>query len=295
MYEAAPGDRRASWVMPVILLVVVLLILIIGVGGYFVAGAAVGAGEDNHAVATLESARKHNNQINDALNAPKLPDTLSSSADISQAKSALSSYVTALNDANKTLDSDLKSLNDENSRLKGDQSNPLLLPEKSRLDRDRERVAGMVSAFNNAKSAFNILQGQIPVIQSLVDVVDGFNSLQPFIDKQDWQGALNVMNQLDPKLQSLVTAASGSNIPPDFSNGVKVLKKFGDDFKRFLQAVVSNDFATAEGMSSTLDADVKGLDSFNASGIDTYEDNLLKPYKDAYEAGLKKAGFTVTG
>jgi hypothetical protein len=281
--------------MPVILLVVVLLILVIGIGGYFVAGAAVGANEDKQAVATLESARKHNNQIYDALNAPKLPDTLSSSADVSQAKSALSGYITALNDANKTLDSDLKSLNDEDSRLKGDESNPVLLPEKSRLAADRDRVAGMVSAFNNARSAFKILQDQLPVIQSLVDVIDGFNSLQPFIDKQDWQGALNVMNQLDPKLQSLVTTAGAANIPPDFANGVKLLKKFADDFKRFLQAVVSNDFGTAEGLSSTLDADVKALDSFNPSGMDAYEDNLLKPYKDAYEAGLKKAGFTVTG
>jgi hypothetical protein len=295
MVGEAPAQRRASWLVPVILLVVVLLVVVIGVGGYFVAGAAMAASEDRQAVATLESARKHNNQIYDALNAPKLPDSLSNSSDISQAKQALSSYVSALSDANTKLDADLKALNDEDSRLKGDQNNVLLLPERSRLASDRDRVAGMASAFTNAKTAFKILQTQIPVFQALVDVVDGFNSLQPYIDKDDWQGALNVLTQLDPKLQSLVTAASGANIPPEFTNGVKLLKQLADDFKKFLQAVVASDFSTAQSLSATLNNDVKALDNFNPSGMDTYEDNLLKPYKDAYEAGLRKAGFTVTG
>jgi soluble cytochrome b562 len=295
MVEPAPAHRRAGWLVPVLAVVVIAALLLVLVAGYFIGGVVAAANEDKQAAATLESARKHNNQIYDALKTPKLPSSLSSASDIGKARQAFSSYLTTLTDADKTLDSDLKSLSDEDSRLKADQGNLLLLPERSRLAADRERVSGMVSAFTNAKTAFKILRDQIPVLQAFVDVIEGFDALAPFVDKEDWQGALNALNQLSPKLQTLVTAASGPNVPPDFTNGVKLIKQLADDFKSFLQAVVGNDLATARSLSPKLDADIKALDQFDPSGIEAYEDNLLKPYKDAYEGGMKKAGFTVTG
>jgi hypothetical protein len=295
MVEPAPAARRPLWLVPVLVLAVGVVLLVVIVGGYFVAGAAIARSEDRQAVATLESARKHNNQIYDSLKAPQLPRSLSSAADISKAREVVNGYLSTLSEADKTLDSDLKSLKDEDSRLAGDQRNILVLPERSKLAADRERVAGMISAFTNAKTGFKILQTLVPVMQAMIDVVEGLNALKPLLNNQDWQGAINVLNQVNPKLQNLLTLANGPNLPPEFALSVKLLNRFADDFKSLLQAIVAKDFATAQSLAPRVDADEKALNLVDLSGMDAYEDNLLKPYRDAYEAGLRKAGFTVTG
>ena len=204
-------------------------------------------------------------------------------------------YASGLEKANSTLQSDLKALNAEDARLRNGASSSWLLPQRQQLARDQSRTEAVISAFNSASSLFKIEQGQLTAFQSLVDVVEQFDNISGFIDRQDAAGALAGYPPLEQKLQALVSAASAPNVPPQFTAGVNLLKSLGDDLKRLLQAIQANDAATEQTLALKIEAEANALGSFDSSGMDTYEEALLKPYRDAYESGMKKAGFTLSG
>jgi hypothetical protein len=170
-----------------------------------------------------------------------------------------------------------------------------MLLEHSQLDRDRQRVEGMISAFSNAQTAFGVIQGQIPAYQALLDFLAAFDQLTPLLQKQDYGGALALYAQLEQKMQALTSAMSRPNIPPDFTKGVDLVKALVDDFKPVLQAVAAGDYDRAQSLEGKVNQDIGALNAYQPSSMDTYETNLLRPYRDAYNAGMRRAGFTVSG
>ena len=293
----APVQRRGrpGWLYPLVAVAIVVVLLIAAAGAYFVNATVTGGADHQRATATLESGRKHNNQIHDTLTNNKLPGALSPSDDVAKAKQEVADFQSSLQEASTTLDDDLHSLTDVDSRLKQDATSIWLIPEKQQLARDRERVEGMISAFSSAKSAFGILHGQMTAYEALLDVIAQFDTINTFLDKGDFSGALGAFGQLDQKMQALLTAAGGKNIPPQMGVFVTALKTLVDDLKKFVQAAQAGDVGTVQSLSAKIESEAKGLGNFDTTAMDTYEDNLLKPYKDAYEGGMKKAGFTVTG
>jgi hypothetical protein len=294
MAELVLRERRTARTLPLLVAAGLVVLLVVLVAGYLVYGLAMAGSEDSRAASTLDQARKHNNQVYDALTGPSMPRAFGSN-DVTQAGKALSGYAAALKAANDRIGADLQALKAEDSRLKADEGSPAMLLEQGRLGSDRRRVEGMTSAFSNARTALGIIQGQLPAYEALLDFLTAFDQLTPLLQKQDYSGALALYGQMDAKMQALTASMSRANIPPDFTKGVGLIKALVDDFRPVLQAIASGDYATAQSQQPNVDQDIGALNAWQPTGMDAYETNLLRPYRDAYVAGIKKAGFTVSG
>jgi hypothetical protein len=287
--HAVNAEKR---VMRKLVAVVVAVALVIFVGVAYFVGSTVAVGRERLAAdSVLEGARQHNNKLADALQNPKTPTMFGADQDVGKSKASIDAYNATLGDSISTTEADLRSLRAADERLKRQSGNPLMWAQASQLAAERERVEAMISAFDSASGYLRIVQAQLRTVSSMLDAVAAFEAMSSFLERQDIAGALNRYPELEKKLQMTAELARAPGTPPQFQAEVNSLQTLVLDLKAILQAAQANDFDRLQSLQPKLDADAKALEAFDQKGFDDYETALAKPYRDRFEAGVRKAGF----
>jgi hypothetical protein len=260
---------------------------------YFTAGALNVGADLTLAQRALQSGAGHTNQIADSFKGPNVPSHLDATTRqyIQTVRQVLTDYASSLSDVGSRLDSDMAALRFVDDSLKSDSVNPLLWRDKSELADEQRRVEALLAGLKSARSGIQIIQGQLPAFVALFEVFDGMETLIPYLDRQDVNGALAHYSTLDQSMQALVASTSGSNFSPQFVIAVSHLKAMTDDMKQLLEAVQYRNAAAVQILVPKVKADANAMSSDDLSDMGPFEQKLLLPYIDGYNSGVKAAGF----
>lgn len=280
---------------PALIVAAALLVMILG-GAllYFVSAARVN-GQHAAAVSALESARKHNNLVYKALTNPALKGQLSTASGASEVKAAMDDYRAELGGSIRTVESDAVSLRAQRAQLRSAAQDPLAFAGRSQLNDDQRRVEAAALAFESADKFLSTVDNQMRCFTTTLAALVEFDNVTRFVQARDFSGGLALVPQLRQQVQDAATLARGDNIPPQLKALADVLTRAVDHLNQALAALQKNDGATAAAMASALQADGRAAaDTYDQAAFDAFEHKVLDPYKSAYEAQMRKAGFVVT-
>jgi hypothetical protein len=274
-----------------IALVVAVIVVAIPIAYYSVGALNVDA-DTSLAQRALQSGASHSGQIAEAFIGPTAPTGLSPTRqNIAVLRQVLTDYAASLSDVGSRLDSDTAALTFVQNSLKTDSANPLLWNDRSKFAHDQRRVAALLEALQSARSGMRIIQGQVTTYVALFDVLDGYVALVPYLDSQDVNGALAHYSTLDQNMQVLVASTNSAKFSPHFIVAVNHLKALTADLETLLAAIQYRNAGVFQVLRPKVKADADALSSDNVSDMALFEQNLLVPYIDGYNSGVKAAGF----
>jgi hypothetical protein len=295
-HRPVPGPQSGRLRLAPVVAAAVAVVLVLGaVGGYFVAGAAVAAGDRLVADQALERARQDNNQVSGSL--AKLPDvgmTARNIADVAQAKSNIDGYVTKLKQSRALLNADVPKLLGASDKLRKESGNPLVARQRASLDQERGRLDLVITAFSAAEQYLRMAEEQLTLDSAVVDAAGVFDAMTVYVERQDFAGALAQYPEMERRLQQTVALSKTPNTPPQLQTQLNGLVTTTADFKKLLEALPAMDFATIDALQPKVDQDVSALDKYDQQAVNDFYDQLFKPYHDRYVTSLKQAGFQVT-
>lgn len=271
-----------------------VVVVVLGVGAYLLGSAAVAAGKaQSDANAAMETARTHINDTDASLKAAPTFDVSGNPPDFAKAKKAVDDLVAGLGDARTTDARDEAGLRSVRDDLSSKGASPFALPYRGALDHEHQRVVSMLTALDAADGALKIVQDQLRILSAAFDADMDFVTLLDRIQKEDIAGGLALFPSIDAKLQAAAKLAQGPAIPPQLQKELKDMQTTSTDLNAFLRAVQARDSGTIQALTPRLDADVAALDSLDITGLETYEQTLIQPYRDRYDAAVKAAGYTL--
>jgi hypothetical protein len=244
-------------------------------------------------VALLETVRTRANNSDVALQ--KLPTFAISSTnpDYATAKQTADQYATQLTTNRTGVQADEARLGTDRDRLQNQAGGVLALPFRPGLDRERTRTEGMLSALQAEDAGLGIEVDQMKAVSAIFDAEGTlYDLVVNHLGNQDIPGTLALFPTLDAKLATAATAASGQNVPPQAHQLVVNMQTLSTDLHAFVQAYQRDDLDTLVSLQPKIDADTTALENFDSQGLDTYEQNLLQPYQDQFNAGFRAAGFS---
>jgi len=258
--------------MKVLAIVSAIAVVVLGVAAYLLGSTAVSAG-------TVEG------------DSNRLLQTTGADTDFKAAKQASDGLVTRLEQAGTTVADDRSRLAASDSRLDALVGNPWALPVRARLRSQQTRVRSVIAALEAARGGLAIEHDQMRTLSALFDAMIDFTALGTAVEKQDIAGGLSIMPGLQAKLQTAVQLSQAPNNPPQLHDELVTIQTTARDIQALLQAQQRKDTKAAAAVLPRLQADQKALEGYQSSAIDSYDQKLLQPYRDRYEAGLKAAGF----
>jgi hypothetical protein len=274
-----------------IALVVAVIVVAVPIA-YYSFGALNVDADTSLAQRALQSGASHSGQIAEAFIGPAAPTGLSPTRqNIAVLRQVLTGYAVSLSDAGSRLDSDMAALKFVQNSLKADSANPLLWNDRSKFASDQRRVAALLGGLQSARSGIGIIQGQVTAYVALFDVLDGYVALVPYIDSQDVNGALTHYSTLDQNMQVLVASTNSAKFSPHFNVAVNHLKSLTADLETLLEAIQYRNAGLFQAVRPKVKADADALTGDNLSDMVLFERNLLVPYIDGYNSGVKAAGF----
>jgi hypothetical protein len=289
------GLSRLAWAA---IAVGAVLLLGLVAGGVFTVTALTAAASDHRTARNvLESARGHNDEIysqlqkNASFNGAALAG---STPDFASFRDDMRAYSTKLTASSATVATDLGRLRSEDARLRDHASTPLGALSRIQYAGDEKRVEAMISAFGAAGGELVILHTQIDYFAKLADALDAFQIVTVKADGNDVQGALDGYTRLNPAMQAVVGAAGDPDIAPQFKHLTSGMKTVVGDYKTALIAMQSKDSTATKAALDQLQSAIDSIGAFDETGFETWEQNLLQPYRTQYATGIKDAGFTLT-
>jgi hypothetical protein len=244
-------------------------------------------------VVLLQAVVKRANDSDAALQ--KLPtlDISSSNPDYAKAKQTVDQYAAQLSTDRTGVQADEVKLQADRDRLANQSSGLLALPFRPGLDRERARTEALLSALQAEDAAMGIEVDQMHAVSATLDAEDTLNDLVVnHLGNQDIPGALALFPTLNTKLQTAEQATSGQNIPPQTHQVVTNMQSLSTDLNGFVQADQRGDLDTMLNLEPKIENDANALQNFDSAGLDTYEQNLLQPYENQFNAGVRAAGFS---
>lgn len=275
---------------------IVLVVAAVTVGALSAVGPL---GANRNANYAIDQARTDGDRIAAYLAVPDLfAGAAGDNPDFAKAKQDADNYLAKLDSSSKSLDADLANLRSADSQLKQEAQAVLTVPFHGQMNSQRTRVEGVISAFVSAQQLFAVTRVQIQGTSALFDAVIAFNALEPYLTRQDAAGALALYPALEQKLTAAAQATQGPNVPPQLRQVVGALTTLATDMKALLTAMQAQDFDALQAAASRMEANGSALSSQLSSAdveqaVATFEQTLLKPYVDRYNAGMKAAGITV--
>jgi hypothetical protein len=278
--------------MKVLAIVGAVAVVVLGVAVYLFGSAAVSAGTaEGDSSRLLRTTAAHTRQIDDSLKGSDLTQVMDgANTDFKAAKQASDGLVTRLDQARTTVAGDRSGLATSEGRLAALAGNPWALPVRTGVRNQQVRVQSVMAALDAAEGGLVIERDQMRTVSALMDAMVDFTTLSADLQKQDIPGSLGVVPGLQTKLQAAVQLSQGPNNPPQIHDELTTLQTLVKDLQSLLQAEQRKDSRAAAALVPKLEADQKALEGVQTSGIDAYEQKLLQPYRDRYEAGFKAAG-----
>ena len=281
--------------MKVLAIVGAVAVVILGAAAYLFGSAAVSAGTaEGDSNRLLQAAAGHTRQIGRSLDGSDLSKTMNGAdTDFTAAKQAADGLGTQLDQARTTVEGDRSRLAASDSRLEGLAGNPWALPVRSGVRSQQLRVRSVMAALDAADGGLAVERDQARTVSAMMDAMVDFTTLSADLQKQDIAGSLGVMPSLQSKLQAATRLSQGPNVPPQIHDEMVTVQTLVADLQSLLQAEQRRDTRAAAALLPRLQADEKALEGIQFSAIDGYEQKLLQPYRDRYDAGFKAAGFTL--
>jgi hypothetical protein len=274
----------------------VLAVMVVGAPIAYFASGAINVGDDNaQAQRVLQSGSAHTDEIANSFRGPSVPPGLAPTMQGFQAvRDVLAGYGSSLEDLGSRLDTDIASLTIVDDRLKSDSANPILWGYRSQLANEQRRVEALLAGLKSARSGIGIIAGQAAAFVALFDLVESLEQLVPYLNSRDLNGLLAHYPNVDQRMQALVAAVSGSSFSPHFVSAVNHMKTMTDDLRVLLQGVEYRNVVVVQEMLPKIKADESALSGDDMSDMGPFEQNLLQPYIDGYNSGMRAAGFNQT-
>jgi len=270
------------------------LVLVLGGAAFYLASVARVNSQHAAAVSALESARKHNNAVHDALTNPVLKGQLSSATGVREVKAAMDDYRAQMGGSIRTVESESVSLKAQLTQLRSAEQDPLTLAGRSQLSRDRSRVEAATQAFDSAGKFLTTVDNQMRSLTTILQALVEFDNVARFVQARDYSGGAALVPQLRQQVQDAVALAGAANIPPPLKALAEVLTRAVDHLNQGMAALQKGDGPTVSAMGAALEADGQAADAtYDKAAFDAFEHKVLDPYKQAYETQMLKAGFKV--
>jgi len=244
-------------------------------------------------IALLESVRTRANAGESALRSLPPFDVSATNPDFAKAKQTADQYASQLGAFQAGVRTDEGRLRADRDRLASQATGVLELPFRPSLDHERLRAEGLLAALQAEDTSLQIEQDQMKAVSAIFDAEGDFAVLiTDHFDKQDVAGSIALFPALDAKLATAAQAAAGQNKPPQLQKLVASMQTLSTDLNAFLRAAQRGDRGTALTLEPKVEADSTALESFDSQGLGSYEQTLLQPYEDRFDAGVRAAGFT---
>jgi len=271
-----------------------LVVIVVGVFVYLVGSTALASNRARgDSVTLLESVRTSANSAQDALKAVPPFDVSSTNPDLAKAKQTADRYSGQLAGYRTTIRADEVVLRADRDRLRSQATGILALPFRSSLDHERLRAEGLLSALQAEDTALQIEVDQMKTLSAIFDAEgDLIVLLNDHLDKQDIKGSIALFPALDGKLEAAAQASAGQSTPPQMQKLVASMQTLSTDLNAFLQAAQRQDSRTVTALEPKVEGDITALETFDAKGLESYEQTLLQPYEDRFDSGVRAAGFT---
>jgi hypothetical protein len=288
--EATHGGRAPGLTWRTFGLVVAVIVVAVPIA-YLTFGVLNVDTDKTQARRALQSGAGHTDQITESFVGPNVGGPITTAQNIETARQVIAGYGSNLGGVNARLDSDLAALRAVDDSLKLDMLNPLLWRDKSELADQRGRVEALITGLNSASSGIGIIEAQAAALVALLDVFDSMYTIAPYIARRDANGALTHYSTLDQNMQILIAAIGGAKVSPEFVKSVDDLKVLIGDFKQLLEAVQYRNVGLVDSTLPKVQADITTADNDHILDWNSFERNLLQPYVDRYNSGVKAAGF----
>lgn len=282
--DAPPAPRRRGPRLLVIGIIALVLLLVIG---YVLGGAAAAAGPVSNADKALRNTVDHENSVVDVLNQDPLKGLdLSSSANIPQAKAAMTAYKQKLSRVEPTVASDRSALQSARPQL---QSSFLTLPEQATINHDRKRVDAALAALRSAQRGIDISKKQVDFLNAVFDAAENFDELGKRMQASDLSGTASQLPVTSDSVRKAIALAQPPDVPTAFIPFLKAMQQAADDLQKFIAAVQAGDGAGVQKYLAAVEADGNALGATDQNSINNAENDLFQPLIDNYNAQMKIA------
>ncbi len=279
----ASRSRRGPRLLVIGIIVLVLLVVI----GYVLGGAAAAAGPVGNADKALRNTVDHENTVVDVLNQDPLKGLdLSSSANIPQAKAAMTAYKQKLSRVEPTVSADRAALRSARPQL---QSSFLTLPEQGTVNHDRKRVDAALAALRSAQRGIDISKRQVDFLNAVFDAAANFDELGKRMQASDLSGTASQLPVTSDSVKKAIALAEPPDVPAAFMPFLKAMQQAADDLQKFITAVQAGDSANVQKYLAAVQADGNALGATDQNSINKAENDLFQPLIDNYNAQMKIA------
>jgi hypothetical protein len=270
---------------------VVVLLAGAGAGYLFVSTAASVNAARGDSDRLLRGAGGHIRQIEATLQTPELGMT-GDGTDFQAEKHQVDDYLGRLDQVQATIGADRAALSGSRGRIVGLVGNPVAVPFRQGLVDQRDRLGSAVAALDAASGGLQVERDQVRTLGAALDAISEFSRVSTAIGNHDYNGALAAMPPVRAKLTAAVQLSQGQSNPPQVHQLLVGFQKLSDDTAVFLMSAQHHDTRGQAAALNKMQADVDAMHDFDEKSFDAYEQQLIQPYKDRYEAGWKAAGFT---
>ena len=265
---------------------IIALVLLVVIG-YVLGGAAAAAGPVGNADKALRQTVDHENTVVDVLNQDPLKGLdLSSSANIPQAKAAMTAYKQKLSRIEPTVSADRSALQSARPQL---QSSFLTLPEQGTINHDRKRVDAALAALRSAQRGIDISKKQVDFLNAVFDAAANFDELGKRMQASDLSGTASQLPVTSDSVKKAIALAQPPDVPTAFMPFLKAMQQAADDLQKFITAVQAGDSANVQKYLAAVEADGNALGATDQNSINKAENDLFQPLIDNYNAQMKIA------
>lgn len=283
--------RRGVWIA--IVVAATVLVGLMGGGAYLVAGTIIAANDRVTTDRVLEQSRSDNDKVASLVKAPDLQSDLNGNVDYAKVRSGLEANRAGIATGKATLAAGRLRLQQAAARVRSDSASFLVVPQRGAMERDRERLEAVTTAFTAADAALSVADDQLQFNMALVAATEMFDQVGAKLNADDVAGTLALYGQLDTAVQQVVELAKSASIPEQLRILATALQSTAADVKKVVQAVQAKDLRTATALEPKLDSDEKALNTFDENAAKAQAAQIFQPYRARYETALRAAGFRV--